>query len=254
MAGWCILYAFRLLPGFFADTTGLLVCTAVGAVAYATRLRTVIVTLLIAGAVLVLVIAETPIAGWLAAGRVRTDRMPETKLDALVVTSAGVNPNGTMNGEALDHLLTGLELVRAGRSDVLVTTTVEEEFPAGKVVSSVDQARVIQLVAGIPSWLRTAQAESTREEAVNSAALLLPRRLRRIGVVAAPMHTSRACAAFEAVGFAVTCIPARARAPGGGWTPGPWPEDRLTVFGDWVYEVLGTAEYRARGWLKLSAG
>jgi hypothetical protein len=78
--------------------------------------------------------------------------------------------------------------------------------------------------------------------------LLIPQGIRRIAVVAAPLQTRRACSAFEAVGFSVTCIPALSRSPGGG-IPGYWPRDRLTLFGDWVYEVLGTAKYRARGWL-----
>jgi uncharacterized SAM-binding protein YcdF (DUF218 family) len=250
IAGWCILYVFHLLPGFFADTTGLLIFAVMSAAGYATLLRTTVVGLLIAGSLTVFLVAETPISGMLARRWVRADQLPNAKLGALVATSASVNPNGTMSGEALDHLLTALELVRAGRSDVLITTTVEERFPGAFVVSSADQRRIVGLAGAIPSWTVTAPAHSTRDEAEKTAALLFPRGIRQIGLVAAPMHTRRACAAFEAVGFAVTCIPARARAPGGGFTPGPWPEDRLTVFGDWLYEVLATAEYRARGWLK----
>lgn len=250
VAGWCILFALHLLPGLLADTPGVLLFALAGALTYGTRLRGPAVGVLIAGAVLVVVVAETPIAGALASRWVRADRFPAAKLGALVVTSAGVNPNGTMSGEALDHLLTGVELVRAGRSDVLVSTTVEERFPQGVVNSAVDQSRIIALVSPPPpKWMQTAPSESTRDEALKSAALLLPRGITTIGLIAAPMHTRRACGAFEAVGFSVTCIPARARAAGGGWMPGPWPEDRLTVFGDWVYERVATWKYRARGWL-----
>jgi uncharacterized SAM-binding protein YcdF (DUF218 family) len=250
IAGWCILYAFHLLPGFFADTTGLLVFSVASAAACATRLRTAVAVMLVVGALAVFLVAETPISGVLARRWVRADQLPNAKIGALVATSASVNPNGTMSREALDHLLTALELVRAGRSDVLVTTTVEERFPTAFVVSSADQKRIVGLADEIASWTPTAPARSTRDEADKTAALLFPRGIRQIGLVAAPMHTRRACATFEAVGFAVTCIPARARSPGGGITPGPWPEDRLTVFGDWLYEVVATAEYRARGWIK----
>jgi hypothetical protein len=54
------------------------------------------------------------------------------------------------------------------------------------------------------------------------------------------------------VGFDVTCVAARSRLPGGA-SPGPWPRDRLTVFGDWVYEVAGTTKYRMKGWLDSGA-
>ena len=249
IAGWCILFAFHLLPGFLADTPGLALFTVVGAASNATRLRPVLLALLVVGAALTLLVAETPLAGALAARWVRSDELPDAKLGAVIVTSAGVNPNGTMSSEALDHLLNGLELIRAGRSDLLVSTTVEQQFPGGTVTSAADQSRVIDLFAVPVPWLHTSPGESTRDEAIKTARLLLPKGITRVLVVSAPMHTRRACAAFEAAGFSVTCVPARTRAAGGGWSPGPWPEDRLTVFGDWVYEVFATAKYRSRGWL-----
>lgn len=249
IAGWCILFAFHLLPGFLADTPGVLLFAIIGATFNLTRLRQALIVLLISAAGLVLVVAETPISTALASRWVRADRLPTGKLSAVIVTSAGVNPNGTMSSEALDHFLTGLELIHDGRSEVLLSTTVEEEFPDGAVTSAADQSRVVALFSKPLTWLHTSPSESTREEAVKSAAQLLPRGIARVAVVSAPMHTRRACATFEAVGFTVTCIPARARKAGGGWKPGPWPEDRLTVFGDWVYEVVATAKYHVRGWL-----
>jgi hypothetical protein len=126
-------------------------------------------------------------------------------------------------------------------------------FPAGDVSSATDQNRILALFGGRVTLLRTDFTESTREEAVASANLLFPMKIVRIALVASPMHTRRACSAFEAVGFKVTCVPARSRTPGGGWTPGPWPSDRLTVFGDWVYEVVATGMYRGRGWLSRDA-
>ena len=249
IAGWCILFAFHLLPGFLADTPGVLLFAIVGATLNLTRFRQALIVLLISGGVLVLVVADTPISSVLASRWVRADGIPKGMLSAVIVTSAGVNPNGTMSSEALDHFLAGLELIHDGRSDVLLSTTVEEEFPDGAVTSAADQSRIVALFFKPLTWLHTSPGKSTREEAIKSAALLLPLGITRVAVVSAPMHTRRACATFEAVGFTVTCIPARARKAGGGWKPGPWPEDRLTVFGDWVYEVVATAEYHARGWL-----
>ena len=55
-------------------------------------------------------------------------------------------------------------------------------------------------------------------------------------VVTSPLHTRRACAAFEHLGLTVTCV-------GAGqyhwWT---WPYDA-------VYEQLGWIKYRMKGWI-----
>jgi uncharacterized SAM-binding protein YcdF (DUF218 family) len=249
VALWCILYAFQLLPGIAADTPGVLLFTLAGGATGVTRLRPALIATLVFAAAIVVVVTQTRLANLAASRWIREDPLPDSALSAVVVLSAGVNPNNTLNGEGLDHLLTGLELVRAGAARVLVTTTVEEMFPRGSVSSGADQARIVALFGGSPHWMRTPVAESTRDEAVKSAETLLPRGLRRIAVVAAPMHTRRACSAFEAVGFDVTCVPARTRTPGGN-DPGPWPADRLRIAGEWAYEVVANAEYSARGWLR----
>jgi uncharacterized SAM-binding protein YcdF (DUF218 family) len=249
IALWCILFALQLLPGFTADTWGVIVFAIVGALIGVTRLRPVLIAVLIVASALILVVAETSLANAVASRWIREDKLPATPVDAVVVLSAGVNPNNTISTEALDHLLYGLQLVRAGKSNVLVTTTAQEKFPSGLVSSVPDQARTIALFGGNLKWLRTGSTESTRDEALRSAELLLPQGIRKIALVTAPMHSRRACAAFEAVGFAVTCVPATSRAPGGR-DPGAWPADRLRVFGDWVYEVFATRKYASAGWLK----
>ena len=248
VALWCILFAVELLPGILSDTPGVLLFGLVGAAAQASRVRRGLLVILVLAAAVVVVVTQTPLSNILAARWVRADQFPDSGVSAVVALSAGLNPDTTINSEALDHLINGLELVRAGKASVLVTTTVEERFPAGAVKSTVDQSRIVSLFGGNTKWISTSDVKSTRDEALRSAELLLPTGVRRIAVVASPMHTRRACSAFEAVGFEVTCVPARMRSAGG-QDPGPWPADRLKVFGDWVYEVAATARYRARGWL-----
>jgi len=248
VALWCILFAVELLPGILSDTPGVLLFGLVGAAAQASRVRRGLLVILVLAAAMVVVVTQTPLSNILAARWVRADRFPDSGVSAVVALSAGLNPNGTISSEALDHLINGLELVRAGKANELVTTTNEERFPSGVVRSTIDQSRIISLVGGDTKWISTSGVKSTRDEALMSAERLLPTGIRRIAVVASPMHTRRACSAFEAVGFEVTCVPARIRSPGG-QDPGPWPADRLKVFGDWVYEVAATARYRARGWL-----
>ena len=248
VALWCILFAVELLPGILSDTPGVLLFGLVGAAAQASRVRRGLLVILVLAAAMVVVVTQTPLSNILAARWVRADQFPDSGVSAVVALSAGLNPNGTISSEALDHLINGLELVRAGKANELVTTTNEERFPSGVVRSTIDQSRIISLVGGDTKWISTSGVKSTRDEALRSAERLLPAGVRRIAVVASPMHTRRACSAFEAVGFEVTCVPARIRSAGG-QDPGPWPADRLKVFGDWVYEVAATARYRARGWL-----
>jgi uncharacterized SAM-binding protein YcdF (DUF218 family) len=204
--------------------------------------------LLVILVVVVLVVTLTPVSNMVAANWVRSDRLPAGTLPAVVVLSESVNPNGTISSGALDHLLFGIQLVRERRATALVTTTVDREFPKAAVSSSIDQARIIALAAPGVRWLRTKPTGSTRDEAVTSAALLRPLGIHQIALVTSPLHTRRACSAFEAVGFKVTCVPALVRSPGG-WDPAPWPSDRLHVFGEWVYELAGMLEYRGAGWL-----
>jgi uncharacterized SAM-binding protein YcdF (DUF218 family) len=249
IALWCILFTLQLLPGITSDTWGVALFSIAGAFFGVPPLRTALVATLIIAAGLILLVTETSVANAVASRWIREDGLPTTPVDAIAVLSAGVNPNNTISGEALDHLLYGLELVRAGKSRVLVTTTVQEKFPKGVVSSVPDQARIIGLFGQNVRWLRTAPTESTHDEALRSADVLLAQGIRRIILVTAPMHSRRACAAFEAVGFSVSCSPARTRSPGGR-EPGPWPADRLRVVGDWTYEVLATQKYRSAGWLK----
>lgn len=249
VALWCILFAFELLPGEAADTAGVLLFGLAGLVIGVTRFHRGLSVILALAAAVVVVVTQTSVSNVVASKWIRNDQFPDSAVQAVVVLSAALNPNGTISSEALDHLITGIELVRVGKGDVLVTTTVERPFHTGLVTSALDQSRIVALAGVQARWIRTPPVNSTRDEALRSAELLLPRGIQRIAVVAAPMHTRRACSAFEAVGFDVICVPGRARSPGGG-DPGPWPADRLNVFGEWVYEVVGMTKYRANGWLR----
>lgn len=248
VALWCILFALQLLPGVAADTSGVLLFGFIGMASGLRPFNRALLLILAVAVAVVVVVTQTSLSNAIASRWIRDDQFPDSVLPAVVVLSAGVNSNGTINSEALDHLLTGLELVRAGKASVLVTTTVEQNYPNGIVSSTADQSRIVSLSEQSGRWIRTRPGTSTRDEALRSAELLFPKGVRRIALVAAPMHTRRACSAFEAVGFTVTCVSARVRSPGGG-DPAPWPADRLRVFGDWVYEVAAIARYRAEGWL-----
>ncbi|MEP6551569.1 MAG: hypothetical protein ABJB95_10315, partial [Gemmatimonadales bacterium] len=70
---------------------------------------------------------------------------------------------------------------------------------------------------------------------------------KTLAVVSSPMHSRRACATFEAVGFKVICVPAAVR--GSGLYSAANAGDRLRAFRSWLYETFATDTYRRRGWI-----
>lgn len=250
MAGvalWCMLFVLGVLPGRLADDSGVLLMTATGMLAIFV-FRRILAIMLVVVAVLVALVSLTSCADHLQSWWLREDAFPASGVTAVIALSGGLNPDTTITGDALDHLIIGLELVRDGKASALVTTTTRELFPTGAVTSETDQQRIVSLFGSSITWIRVPGGQSTHDEAVGSAELLLPRRIRSIAVVTSPMHTRRACAAFEAVGFTVTCVAARTRDPGSR-PVAPTPAARLATFGAWVYEVAALAEYHARGWV-----
>jgi uncharacterized SAM-binding protein YcdF (DUF218 family) len=248
VAFWCIGDGFQVLPSALNGTVGVALAAVIGFGVGATRFRRALTILLGAAAATTVFVTLTFVSEAIAGHWVRSDPLPARPLDAILALSEGLNPDTTVANGALDHLLHAAELVRAGEAKLLVTTTTAEEFPSGFVSSDVDQRRVITMLGDSSVWLRTGATKTTRDEALQSAALLKPLGATRIGVVTSPMHTRRACATFEAVGFDVTCIASRMRGTDG--TPlEQEPRDRMIIFGQWVYEVAAMAEYSARGWV-----
>ena len=245
---WFLLYVPQLLPSYLADQRGVWIALLVGFLLPLFRADRVIRPLTFGITLCLAIVATMPVSDKLATWWIREDQMPAEGVGAVIPLSGSVNNQGMMNAEALDHLITALEIVKRGKAPVLATTIVEGTSPAGYFTSEADQARMLALFAAPVEWVHTPIVHTTREEAVESAALLQPRGIRRIALVVSPMHTRRGCAAFEAVGFQVTCVVSRTGVPGGR-RPEDWPRDRLSAFGDWVYEALATVEYRQRGWL-----
>jgi uncharacterized SAM-binding protein YcdF (DUF218 family) len=224
----------------------------IGALAGVARLTRWLLGVLQVTTLTVLIVTLSPLSEKIAEDWVREDVVADSGVGAVVVLSGGLNPDTTISAEAADHLISGLELLRAGKSSLLVTTTTENVFPTGFVDSRIDQARLLAFIGPRAAWIRTPAGRSTRDEAVESAKLLMPRGIRSVAVVASPMHTRRACATFEALGFDVACVPARLRSLDGRPLR-PEPADRLAAFGDWIYEISAMIEYRVRGWIPRKA-
>lgn len=195
-----------------------------------------------------LIVAFTPIMTPLTANWVRVDPLPTGVLDAVVVLSGGVKSDTALNSSAADRLIGGLELMRAGRGRRLVTTRVVLRFGDRMVSSDSDQARLVALASIEAPWDIVDNVHTTRDEAVNTAKLLLPVSAQSIVLVTSPLHTRRACAAFEAVGFRVICRPSRERDYA--TNPPHGKLDRLAALRSYGYEVAGMVKYWAKGWLR----
>lgn len=201
--------------------------------------------------VLYVVIAGTPLMSTLAPRWVRQDTW-SARPDAVVVLSSGVLSDSALDVTALDRLLSGVEIVARDSVPRLVTTRIGMSYDGRPVTSDFDQRRVVSLAGIAAKWAVVDSVYSTRDEAVRSARLLLPAGARTIVVVTSPMHTRRACATFEGVGFTVFCQPDREHNhvtwhPRGGG-------DRLAAFRDYLYERLGMLKYGAKGWLGRAPG
>lgn len=191
-----------------------------------------------------LIIGYTPLMFGVASRWVRDD--PLAPADAIVVLSGTVNSDGYLNAEGADRLLTALALFQKQAAPRLLTTSVEAEYPSGVLSSTADQRRLIQLGGAESAWTSLTGVSSTHDEALQAASKL-PTDAHSVIVVTSPLHTRRACATFEAVGFKVICK-ASAERRYVTWHPLD-PTSRLKSFGAYLYERLGMVKYRSKGWL-----
>jgi uncharacterized SAM-binding protein YcdF (DUF218 family) len=218
----------------------------VGAILGATRLRPLL--WIVAGiiALICVAVAYTPLVSTLAKPLVRSDSIP-ARVDAIAVLSMGLAPDGMMRSETLDRLLTGLALATRGISGTLLISRERREF-AGKVVSdSADQENLLALARPSVRVIFVDSVFTTRTEALRMRAIAKASGWSTIALVTSPMHTRRACATFETVGFKVVCVPAGVR--GSGLYEGSNAEDRLRAFRSWLYETFAGPSYRRRGWI-----
>lgn len=200
---------------------------------------------LIAAIVAWSVVAFTPISRGLAAGLVRSDAVPDS-VDAVVVLSGSVTDDGMLGPEALDRLLMGLALVRAGKSSTIVITQ-PHPLADPAITTDRDQRQLIALLPTTPRVVVIDSVVSTRTEALGATRQLPPSVTHTIALVTSPMHTRRACAVFEHVGYRVVCVPARSRDIALRSLTNA--SDRLAAFRMAASERIAFAVYRQRGWL-----
>lgn len=229
---------------FSRQTIGALVAGLVVGALLANH-RPVIWTLLSLACVAWIIVIFTPVARVVTRGLVRADDRP-TRADAIVVLSASVNDDGLLGQEAVDRLLTAMSLVRRGVSDTLVLT-VWHAADHPEVTSARDEIRITSLLPPGVTIVQVGRIGTTRLEAERIAAVLPPSRVHDITVVTSPLHTRRACAAFEKLGYRVSCVPSLSRDVALGALASA--RDRVETFRLAVYEQAGMLKYRWKGWI-----
>lgn len=196
---------------------------------------------------LLAIVSFTPLASALTRSFVRADMLRPENLDAIVVLSGGLTPDGAMDSQSLDRLLKGIEVARRSTRSPLVLSRETLERDGRAFSDSADQAHVLALTAVSVPVLFIDSATSTRDEALRVKRLPGAKDWKGIGLITSPFHTRRACAVFERVGFVVTCIPAESRDRAIHHLYGAG--DRLRAFQGWLYEMAGTTNYRMKGWI-----
>jgi uncharacterized SAM-binding protein YcdF (DUF218 family) len=198
-------------------------------------------------ALLSLAIAYTPLVSSLAKPMVRRDPIP-ARVDAIAVLSMGFTPDGMMKSETLDRLLTGLALAKRGVASTLLISRERRGFDGRILSDSADQESLLSLAKPSAQVIFVDSVFTTRTEALRMKAIARVRGWSSIAVVTSPMHTRRACATFESVGFKVVCVPAAVRESG--LYEGSNAQDRLRAFRSWLYETFASDSYRRRGWIR----
>jgi uncharacterized SAM-binding protein YcdF (DUF218 family) len=238
------------LPKIVSDNPGYSVvpiAAVAGALLGLTRARRFLLVTGAALAALLAVVAYTPVIRRPARALIRSDPLGVRAVQAVVVLSGGLTTDGHLEPPALDRMLTGLSLIRRGIASTLIVSRAREGPPGNAVTSDADQQRLISLVERPVRLLIVDSVFSTRDEGVRTRELARSLDITSVAVVTSPMHTYRACATFEKVGFTVTCVPSESRDVALGTLR--VATDRVRAFQLWLYELAGLTKYRVRRWI-----
>jgi uncharacterized SAM-binding protein YcdF (DUF218 family) len=219
----------------------------VGALIGPTRLRPLLWIAAGPIALVSLAIIYTPLVSALSEPLVRRDRIP-ARVDAIAALSHGLTPEGRMRSPTLDRLISALQLAREGKAAAILVSQERRIYGGRSVTDSADLRQIVQSFAVPVDVIFVDSVVTTRTEALRMRAIAKDLGWSTIAVVTSPLHSRRACATFEAVGFTVACVPGSSREH---VVPGARnPEDRLRTFRSWLYETFAAATYRSNGWIR----
>jgi uncharacterized SAM-binding protein YcdF (DUF218 family) len=153
-----------------------------------------------------------------------------------------------------DRLLVAFRLYRAGKAPLVFCTGGRNPLGGkGRTPESLWMARLLE-EWNVPSTAIQIEGGSinTHENAILSFRMLAPHGIRKILLVTSAMHMPRAAGAFRKAGFEIIAVPADFHSGwGDGYLMEKWlPRAKNLVDSDAaLYEWLGIAIYRLRGWM-----
>ncbi len=188
-----------------------------------------------------LVLGFTPVVNVLAFWAA-PPRSSEGAEAIVVLGSGGTSGSGELTDTSLRGAMDAVTLYQKGLAPLVVFSGSLETRRPGEANIRAGLARA----CGVPSTaiLTSGRAHTTREEAEQIGALLRPRGVRKIIVVADMAGMTRAMAVFRHTGFDVVPPPGSDLLDLGGG-----PEDRLNMMRQLAMEVVARVYYRAVGYL-----
>ncbi len=240
--GWLELQQVVRLPFLLL----LPIITLLGALLAATRFRPVVDASAGLFLAIVVMVGFTPLVRPGVQALIVDESLRPGGADAVVVLSGGLNQDGYLSPAGTERLLHGVELLERGAAPTIVTTRLRRPVGSDTVTSDTDQARLIGLGSDSARHLIVDSVRTTRDEAVQVAALARREGWQHLVVVTSPMHTRRACATFRHVGLSITCSasPSRGVAVHTLRNPG----ERWRALSPWLHEVVGWRWYGVKGW------
>ena len=161
---------------------------------------------------------------------------------AIVVLGAGVEPGGVLSDASMRRALEGMVLYRRGLAPLLLFSGPGRDGGAGEAEVRAELARALGISP--EAILTEGDAQTTREEAVESGKLLRARGVRKILLVTGSHHMARAQRLFERVGLEVLAAPTDEVS-----SNVSHPEGRLRLMRRTLEELLARFYYRVAGYL-----
>jgi len=202
----------------------------------------ILLWLLATYAVLVLAIFYSPLTDYMVGPlRVPAEVQPAP---AIVVLTAYVAPDGTLNESAMRRVHAAARLYHRKLSPLVIITGGDSDTPEARQLA--DSMAGFAGELGIPptAIILEKESQNTHFSAVNVAALCRQRHIQHVLLVTDAVHMRRAAAAFRAQGLSVSPVPAD-----------PWslwwetPEIQLKKFWAAVHEYGGLIHYWWKGWI-----
>lgn len=247
------IFYFRLLGGFCIGALGgLALCPIafagsqqslpviggiVGALLAVARLWRLALSILLATAMGLLLIAFSPLVPWLVSAPPETDALEPC--DAVVALGAGVFSDGSMGCHSRDRSLHAIELLREGYGKELVVPVAAESW--GPAVHEQMSRLGLNYRIEEPGIVA-----NTHDEAMVVAQLARARGWHRVILVTNAWHMHRAAATFRKAGLGVVRSPCADSCSDMIHPTGVG--ERMRAFGCWLHETVGYRVYRARGW------